>query len=775
MLFYKKEITVGYRGKSLVTEEEKPKYKIVAKNIGPLLDFEGILSDNKRNVILAKNGTGKSFLSRATHLISHDEQEGYIEAKDLISEEHGSNEMSLKYMHGSNLLGGYTYNPNTKEINRDKGDLIFHVFSQCYLDEHLKAREYKPDGNISQKIIVGDDNINLDKEKTQLEDNKKHHDTLSQNIQKDFLAQKSKLQKELGIGANLETFKNLSPITVISASPEIISLQKTLSEISYEYTNIKNFPETPNFPSYGNTKIEYPFLNDELLELMSKPIIPSNITKDIKIQIESCNEFYKTGVKLLSDHEKECPFCRQNLNDDAVKLIEKYKAYFEDQEAKAKETINKNIRYIEDTIKQLETFEKVTLKAQNDYNELKTFFPDFRNRDLHSFADVISEIHTALKNIESLFQYKLENLTEKIGIDFEKLKNHHELMGKILEENEAIFKEIKKKADNIAIEKTNIRKQACLIFESEFINSNIERLKELQQLSKETHNLEVDIREKERTNAESVNARKRVADTFTMLLKFVFGNKYVFNSNDFSIEKGEGLIVRGADKTLSDGEKSILGFCYYIAQSHILVENKDDYKNIFYVIDDPVTSMSYDYIHSLIQILKNWKIKANGEFTLNGQNIEKPKFLILTHSHILFNIASNNNLTDKRCYFLASLENKKTVLKCQNKFLSMHDHQLRHICLVSENKVEPELYTANYVRSVIEGVQRFCRPDKINLQEFVEVLASEHGISVKSVFINQFCHSNVESIPNDNDLKLACDDALEVVRCFAAGQLKNIQ
>ena len=111
-------------------------------------------------------------------------------------------------------------------------------------------------------------------------------------------------------------------------------------------------------------------------------------------------------------------------------------------------------------------------------------------------------------------------------------------------------------------------------------------------------------------------------------------------------------MLRGGDRTISDGEKSVIAFCYFLAQCHLRVESNEEYKKLFLVFDDPVTSMSYDYIYSIIQCLKLLRISEEGEIQFNLQsNLYKPRMLILTHNSYFFNIASTNRLVRKQALY----------------------------------------------------------------------------------------------------------------------------
>ena len=114
-----------------------------------------------------------------------------------------------------------------------------------------------------------------------------------------------------------------------------------------------------------------------------------------------------------------------------------------------------------------------------------------------------------------------------------------------------------------------------------------------------------------------------------------FWHKYSFDGDSFKLQRNSKTMLRGGDRTISDGEKSVIAFCYFLAQCHLRVESNEEYKKLFLVFDDPVTSMSYDYIYSIIQCLKLLRISEEGKIQFNLQsNLYKPRMLILKHNRL---------------------------------------------------------------------------------------------------------------------------------------------
>ena len=63
----------------------------------------------------------------------------------------------------------------------------------------------------------------------------------------------------------------------------------------------------------------------------------------------------------------------------------------------------------------------------------------------------------------------------------------------------------------------------------------------------------------------------------------------------------------------SEGERSIVAFCYYLASVHLIVERSSDYNRLFFVIDDPTVGMDAHYINRTAQLLN--ELRSHFEMT----------------------------------------------------------------------------------------------------------------------------------------------------------------
>ena len=553
-------------------------------------------------------------------------------------------------------------------------------------------------------------------------------------------------------------------------------------DILGDLDQLKAIPSEPTYPQSVD-----PLEEDELdLESLTASLMrltsPSTVSEDIKKKIEAHHAFYETGVAIvLEEHRDRCPFCEQDIVSlDPRTIIDAYVNYFADEEEKHKSELRAHYS----TLNQIEN--KLTQRGsqldrqRSQYDSLKRYLPSKRDSELADANPVLQEIIDAVTAARATIEKKAGDLGAAHTLPkrdtFLRITNLNGIIKENNENAEALSGAIAK-SDH---ERRNLQRSACLVFEQEFIIRHwiaIESLLALQREAKSKRS-ELSILEK---SAPSSDARSRVADTFELLLREFFGTKYVFDKDAFTLKRGDHEMLRGPHRTLSDGEKTAIAFCYFVACVHRKVTSNRDYQSLFLVFDDPVTSMSYEFVFAIAQTLKNLNMSDQGQVSVNpglidGTRYFRPELLILTHSSYFFNISLTNKVVDGNAAFALISEHNEHVIVRLDKYVAPFQAQLKDIYDIAHGG-RADHATANAIRSVLEAVGRFCRPDKSgSLSEFVQHLAGEEGISVKSVLINSLCHGTYyeETLPPD-DLKLACEETLAVVERYAAGQLEVLK
>ena len=773
----------------------KQPYKIKARHIGPIMELDSELSNKDQNLIFARNGMGKSFLSRAFRYIAeHSDYENSENiAKGLVSVESPNGTAKLQFLQKTQKINE-TDELATLELNsqsdivdvRVDSPTIFHVFSEDFVDKELRQKKYELDGNIVHPITLGKENIELEAAHEELTGITKAYDEEYQNLQINFNEEKLKLKNEANIRGGLGAYEALSVEKCFiesqqseSSSTDKPSTDKPLSEIINDLNKLKSIRDDLTLPENLEplSLNEVPY--DKIQEILEKPISPASIAKDIKDKIDDNYDFYETGKELIDKNPEICPLCDQSLENKKTKeIIDAYIKYFDDAEAQAKKQLGYYFKLVNDKIKSVESHEQNTNKQEKLFNDIKQYIPSQKENGFENTDNDYEQIIDILTELKNVIQLKKNHLSQECKIFDNNLEEICNNLNSKLERSDKKSAMLKNIYDNINKEKKLLRIDACTAFIKWF-------LKEYKTIFEIIHSLKLKLEAQNnkinqlKQTSKKDDARSRVAKTLRLLLYFFFKDKYSFDEKDFKIKMNNNdMSLRGIDRTLSDGEKSVVAFCYFIAMIHLKVKDDNDYKKLFLVFDDPVTSMSYDFVYSIVQVLKYLRILNNGDILIANRRKDEQesriKLLILTHNSYFFNIAFANDVVKDNAAFSLDLLKGKHVLSKLDEYISPFRNQLKDIILVAEGKEESNHTTANSIRSVLEAIKRFCHPDK-ELNEFFGDMVKDIGIDIQSVLIHDYSHGHPREMDAPPiDFKKACEDAIKIANEFIPGQINKI-
>ncbi len=753
---------------------------IKAQHIGPIMKLDGSLSDEKQNLIFARNGTGKSFLARALRMLVQNAQHEAASERipaNLISEESRDGKGWFKLYEGEKCVGGVELNTNDEQVSLLSSPYIFHVFSEDYVTEELRLKRFELNGAISHEIIVGRENAELDQKQTDRETNAATLKKLREDLSQTFNKQKEKLKTDFGINARLAAYTNLSIDTYLREqpfSPE--APEKTSSELLADYNKFKSLPNDPVLPD-GVSPDTLGLDLESITETLKKTTSPSSVADEVKQKIAKNPDFFRHGLELKQSSDPDCPFCTQTLTEAAISAISVYQEYFAAAEAKEKNNLKKLVQYVKSTSQKIDQWKSECSTAKSRFDNIRGFFPSMKDVQVTDYTSELDQIKAALSEISAQLDVKRTDLTKPLSMPNTNLAQLFQGFEETCRKNRGKFEELSNLVSNSSKERKAIQAEACTTFRYEFFNSQKDKISKIRALEVALKELEKEIEELRKTHGSKVDARERVADTLEILLKRFFGEKYTLQRNGFKVLRRNTEMLRGVDRTLSDGEKSVMAFCYFLAQSHYRVDSNEDYAKLYYVFDDPVTSMSFDYVYEIVQTLKYLRIGTDGEieFSLSSTKA-RPKMLILTHNNYFYNVASSNKVVKPNGLFQLAAGTGQHQISAQTSFSTPHKLQLKHVLDVSKGTTKPDHTTANCIRSVVESMWKFCRPDLDDFGKFTGFLIEGFGIEIKSVLINDLSHGGKfdDGLPLEQDLKDAAKEAVDIVRKFAEGQLKNL-
>lgn len=763
-----------------------PVFTIQASYLGPIFSVNGELSKNAQNLVFARNGTGKSFLSRAfRYLDLHGQGKDVSKAAfNLVSDESPEKKGSFSFSRGTNALGTLLLEIPGDNVAAKVADTIFHVFSEDFVREELRDREYLIDGEIENQIAVDSADIELKDTQEELQKAQKAEQAAGVALRTKLDTSKvDDLVEKAGVNKNLSEFRSLNLDSLLERFPDKPDApEKSFASILSDLDSLKSIPAEPIYPATLDTAgIEDIDLN--VLEgSLQKVTSPSSVSDEIKKKIDAHHSFYETGSQIvLEEHRTTCPFCEQGITaPDPKAIIDAYVSYFADEEEKHKRELRDYFTKLNQKETRLKETETQLARQKSRHDDLKHYVPSKKDVEVADGETALKDARTAISTIKSSLEQKAQALGTAHSLSADDLAVHIVALNGIIEDNNTKVAELTKAVEKADDERKALQRKACTVFEQELAINSWPEIEALRNLNEATHTKQKELSELENA-APSTNAKDRVAETFALLLKEFFADKYVFDSENFVLKRGDKEMERGPHRTLSDGEKTAIAFCYFVACIHRKVASNSDYRKLFLVFDDPVTSMSYDFVFSIAQTLKNLSVSDQGEVSINpakidGNKNKRPDLLILTHSSYFFNISRTNSVIKKDATFSLYKDGSTHELAHLHSYVAPFEQQLEHVYHVA-NGDDPDHSTGNAIRQVLEAVGRFCRPDKSHdLSNFITFLAGEKNFTIRSVLINSLSHGTYyDETPSPEDLKLACEEAITIVEHFAVGQLEIIK
>ena len=627
---------------------ERPNLRIEATHIGPIMGLQQDLSAEKQNLIYARNGTGKSFIARALRLFDQTVYSSYEHSKIpdlLVSEESSQGTGSFRLLEGSSCIGSLDLDTRSKTAKQSEPSYIFHVFTEDYIDAEVRNRLEELDGEIHHEIIIGRENVELDQKVLELESKTATVRSRRAALDLEFANRKNKHKADFTIVASLGSFKSLSPDVYFSPSPYTSdSSGPSLKELQSQYNTFKSLPTDPAMPrplDYVGPDVDMQSLREALAKVTS----PSTVGAEFKARITANPDFFEAGLDLYNADPRECPFCTQPMPEAAVTVVNMYLQYFQDEEARERDSLNKLVRQLEEEISKIGQWTNQYSREKTVYEELKTYFPSFVDRKLENPVELLDKVSRHLDAFKECVEVKQKDLTKVIQSPSEDVISILTTLRSRVEGNNRLFEQLEAQASNTSSERKRIQNDSCKRLEDEFFEGKDKAISEIRELERDCQLLTEEVEELKRLHGDTAPARDRVITTFSALLKRFFGDKYSFDGAAFKVRRNRKEMRRGSDRTLSDGEKAALTFCYFLSQTHLKVNSVEDYQRLYFVFDDPVTSMSFDYIYTIIQSLKLLRFDANGEIQFNlSSDQHRPKMLILTHNNYFFNVASANRV-----------------------------------------------------------------------------------------------------------------------------------
>lgn len=743
-----------------INSEERMIFRISTKNVGPLKNATFQIAESKhkkRFCIYANNGSGKTILSRCFSLPSLNTPATSSKLHFLYPHIINLKETSFEFEFGFTLdsetskklkISGNKFNNISIENNTD---FIFYVFNEDFVRENIREKKYQIDSNIDG-YIIGNAAINLDKQN----ENLISLNNIKVNLEKQINEAIQKTLKELllfSIAKNTNEYKEITFEKVLAGKK--YQVQKSFDEYVAEHNKLKSLPddislldEIPDF-TIGDFSTE--------IASMSQPYTLNNFSETFKQEVLSKLEFIQNGLRLSNG--KVCPFCGQSYDIHASELIDEYNRFVNDSQTKIISHLKETQRAINQIPNLYNQYLSRALLIGNKFHKLIEYFPSLESINFISFKSE-NELTEIINALSSEIQKKIENISLSVDISelISKLNTFITDTRTIKRQNNDLIQQVNKSLSSVNDEKLSIKRNLCKSAFNKLVDVISQSVRELADIKEKISVVNAEI--KRLQASAQIKKKDLIATTLKELLKSFFSDKYEFDEDSFKFKLLNCDVTNDLDFVLSEAEKNIIAFCYYIASIFNVVENEDDLKRIFYIIDDPVSSMDFLYVYNVALIINNYCKKKYGT-----------NLLLLTHNLEFFNIVLKNGLIDVGI----SLHNGE-LKKVSDNILMPYENHLKDIYNISKGMDSPTHTTPNSIRHIIESINKFKNPQQ-KLEEFIltENILNANSPIIK--IIQSFSHGEIreEQSYTDDMIIEACKALINYITLYYPGQIDRIK
>jgi wobble nucleotide-excising tRNase len=365
-----------------------------------------------------------------------------------------------------------------------------------------------------------------------------------------------------------------------------------------------------DIPDKVSIKLEYPKLSANASTLLQKTITPTKAIQEL-LNDSVLQLWVKQGILHHRDKRTTCGFCRQPLPDDIWQVLD---SHFSRESTDLESEIDTAVKSVEAEIKSVSTF--ISITSDKFYPDEKSSFETEKT----ALATCLKSYEQDLLELKKALQKRKNNLFEVVDVplqkhDSTKIDDHVKSINELIEKNNNRSKNLDKDKASV---KDNLRLAdvstflASIDYASEKIR--IEGLKTESLAAANTFTTaekEISDLEKEVTVLRGKQRdEKKGAARVNNLLKHFFGH----DGLELVAEDIPGLtsvkfqIMRDGKSAfnLSEGECSLIAFCYFIAK---LEEPESKDKDLIIYIDDPISSLDTNHIFFMFSLIESFIAK----------------------------------------------------------------------------------------------------------------------------------------------------------------------
>ena len=657
----------------------------VKKKCGAAQNFADI------NIIYGRNYSGKTTLSRIARALE----------TGALSDKYGAPSFQLKFADNSDVTLAALSN-HDKHIR---------VFNEDFIRDNLRFIT-NPDDSIESFAILGDDNNKIEKEIEALEaelgssvedqetglfsERKQATDTYktafrahkqaNDNLEK-RLGDKA-TNRDIGIRYKPERFGDqnytITKLKTDISAVQQLNYQPLNSDQVVQYEKLIEEKVLPAVPDFSSPKLDFLGLAQQVELLVTKQISGSDKIQEL-VKDAVLNRWVNEGRTHHRNKHRKCAFCDNSI---AVERWEELDKHFDEESERLENSIDMLLLKIEEEKK----------KAQNALaiNQSAFYF---------KFHSQLTALESRLQTATKDYQFVLDELAKQLKTRkgdilnakaYEPTADCTETLVHIWQEYSDLCTESELFSSTLADEQTKAKldlrlKEVAdylLIIDYQAQLNSIGTLKskkdEAQQALADI-NLNIDRKQAEVTaKKRELNDEEKGAKKVNEYLSNFFGHRFL----TLEAIKAEGPtqdtklirfeVIRDGKKAyhLSEGECSLLAFCYFLAKLDDVVA-KDSQPIIW--IDDPISSLDSNHIFFIYSLL-NTEIVEKGRFKqlfVSTHNLDFLKYLKKLKSNYL--TAEGVPVNCQKAYFVVVRQDKESTLQVMPSYLKEYVTEFNYL------------------------------------------------------------------------------------------------
>lgn len=774
--------------------------KIDIPNLGSFKDFDwdksirdsgnNIQKFKRLNIIYGRNYSGKTTISRIFRSLE-------------------TREKPLNYTNPLYSIQDNNIKITQGDINSYNFDI--RVYNRDFVTDNLNFLVDQTNGAIKTFAIVGEKNneieekiknieselgsigtksglrFSLDQERKILNEKKNSLTKSINNLDKklrDYANTKIKTNRYYGISTyNIDKIKN--DIKFIQ-NPEYRNLNSNEKELKLSLIKQDALPDI----SYKlEIKIDIEKFLAETRFLLSKIITPTKAIQEL-LNDNLLQIWVKEGIALHKNKRETCAFCRQNLPHDIWKVLG---AHFSKESSDLDSSINECLNLIEITISEIPNF--FTLPRDRFYNDN---LDDFDKIKENLYLE-LNKYESDLKTLQSLLNQRKGNLFETVEVP-KLICNQLEIEKYVSQINNLIIQN-NNRTKNLEREKNVARADLRLTDIASFvddINYNEEK-NTISNNEKEYKIYEKGVSDKSDTIARleeeiitllgQQKDERKGAERVNTILNHFFGHDGIKleakDNTDNASVKFEITRDGKSAYNLSEGECSLISFCYFIAK---LEEPNSSGKQLIIYIDDPISSLDGNHIFFMFSLIESVIAKPN--ISESGSNDYRYKQLFISTHNLDFlkylkKLSAPNRNSGGIEYFLIERHGSHSDIKLMPTYLKEYitefNYLFHQIYKCRNHNMGPEIYEPYYsfgnnMRKFLEVFLFFKYPHHDNKNDSLERIKKFFGeedttaITLINRLNNEFSH--LECIPDRGFKPLEIPEICQVAN-FVLSRIKT--